>query len=38
MHGRRSLGRGVYPLLDGTNRVDRIVREFEEFPKEAMST
>ena len=34
MHGRRSLGRGVHPPLKGTSRV----REFEEIPRQAMST
>ncbi|KAK0585429.1 hypothetical protein LWI29_028503 [Acer saccharum] len=37
MHGRRSLGRGLYPPLDGTNRVERSAREFEEIPSLAMS-
>ena len=34
MHGRRSLGRGVHPPLEGTSRV----REFEAIPRQAMST
>ena len=34
MHGRRSLGRGLYPPLEGTSRV----REFEAIPRQAMST
>ena len=34
MHGRRSLGRGVHPPLEGTSRV----REFEAIPRETMST
>ncbi|KAK0596280.1 hypothetical protein LWI29_014319 [Acer saccharum] len=38
MHGRRSLGRGLYPPLDGTNHVERSMREFEEIPRQAMST
>ena len=38
MRGRRSLGRVVHPLLVGTNSVERIVREFEEIPRQAMST
>ncbi|KAK0597013.1 hypothetical protein LWI29_020969 [Acer saccharum] len=38
MHGRRSLGRGLHPPLDGTSRVERIVREIEEIPRQVMST
>jgi hypothetical protein len=34
MHGRRSLGRGVHPPLEGTSRV----REFEAIPRQTMST
>ena len=33
MHGRRSLGRGVHPPLEGTSRV----REFEAIPRQTMS-
>ena len=38
MHGRRSLGRGLYPPLDGTSCVERIEREFEVIPRQDMST
>ena len=34
MHGRRSLGRGVHPPLEGTSRV----REFEAILRQAIST
>ena len=34
MHGRRSLGRGVHPSLEGTSRV----RKFKEIPRQDMST